>query len=232
MPTSFDQFVAQDSAQDLITWRIQNLPYPGFSRYEFHVRCLYIRLDSQSVVCFHSVDFGSSCRVLMIFINISCGRHMMSGHVWSLSSFVFILVLEWHLLPSPGFLLFYSATNKLDFVRMSISCITECLSHINPRIVYHLIINNNRRDCPEYRRHTYRFSFESTYSPMTLANLSSINLVSIFRSSSPPHNPVYASRVDPSVLGFSLSSHVCAAYVIAPWDYGVIGKTLIPVVGP
>jgi hypothetical protein len=34
-----------------------------------------------------------------------------------------------------------------------------------------------------------------------------INLVSIFRCSSPPHNPVYTSRVDPSALGFSLSSH-------------------------
>jgi hypothetical protein len=35
----------------------------------------------------------------------------------------------------------------------------------------------------------------------------SINLVSIFRCSSPPSNPVYARRVDPSALVFSLSSH-------------------------
>jgi hypothetical protein len=34
-------------------------------------------------------------------------------------------------------------------------------------------------------------------------NLSSINLVSIFRCSSPPRNPVYVRCVDPSVLPFS-----------------------------
>jgi hypothetical protein len=66
------QFVTQDSAQDLI-YRIQDLPYPGFSRYEFHVCCLDIRLDSHSVVCFHSVDLGSSWFFLLIFLNIACG---------------------------------------------------------------------------------------------------------------------------------------------------------------
>ena len=35
-------------------------------------------------------------------------------------------------------------------------------------------------------------------SPITLANLSSINLVSIFRCSSPPRNLVYGRCVDPS----------------------------------
>ena len=49
--------------------------------------------------------------------------------------------------------------------------------------------------------------FYITHSPITLANLSSINLVSIFRCSSPPDNPVYLRRVDPSALSFSLSSH-------------------------
>jgi len=34
-------------------------------------------------------------------------------------------------------------------------------------------------------------------------NLSSTNLVSIFRCSSPPSNPVYVRRVDPSALSFS-----------------------------
>jgi hypothetical protein len=57
----------------------------------------------------------------------------------------------------------------------------------------------------EYRRYTYRVTI--THSPITLANLSSINLVSIFRCSSPPRKPVYVSRVDPSALVFSLSSH-------------------------
>jgi hypothetical protein len=44
--------------------------------------------------------------------------------------------------------------------------------------------------------------------PITLFNLSSINLVVyIFGCSSPPHNPVYVRCVDPSALAFSLSSH-------------------------
>jgi hypothetical protein len=40
------------------------------------------------------------------------------------------------------------------------------------------------------------------HSPITLANL-----VSIFRCSSPPRNPLCSRRVDPSVFVFSLSSH-------------------------
>jgi hypothetical protein len=42
---------------------------------------------------------------------------------------------------------------------------------------------------------------------ITLSNLSSINLVFIFRCSSPPKNPVYVRRVKPSTFVFSLSSH-------------------------
>jgi hypothetical protein len=57
----------------------------------------------------------------------------------------------------------------------------------------------------EYRRRTC--GVQITHSPITLANLSPINLVSIFRCSSPPCNPVYSRRVDPSGLAFSLSSH-------------------------
>ena len=57
----------------------------------------------------------------------------------------------------------------------------------------------------KYRRRT--FSVTISHSPITLANLSPINLVSIFRCPSPPRNPVYTRRVDPSVLAFSLSSH-------------------------
>jgi hypothetical protein len=44
-----------------------------------------------------------------------------------------------------------------------------------------------------------------TYSPITLTNISSINLVSIFRCSSPPRNTVYSRRVDPSSLDFRIS---------------------------
>jgi hypothetical protein len=46
-----------------------------------------------------------------------------------------------------------------------------------------------------------------THSPITLSNLSSMNLVSIFRCSSPPHNTVYVSRVVSSSLSFSLTSY-------------------------
>ncbi len=56
-----------------------------------------------------------------------------------------------------------------------------------------------------YRRRTCNVKI--TLSPVTLANLSSINLVSNFRCSSPPWNPVYVRCVDPSALAFSLSSH-------------------------
>jgi hypothetical protein len=52
------------------------------------------------------------------------------------------------------------------------------------------------------------YHFKNTYSPITLANISSINLVFIFRCSSSSSNPVYARRVDSSALVFSLSSHL------------------------
>jgi hypothetical protein len=56
---------------------------------------------------------------------------------------------------------------------------------------------NRRRTC----------GIKITHSPITLANISIINLVSIFRCSSPPRNPVYTRCVFPSVVYFSLSSH-------------------------
>ena len=46
----------------------------------------------------------------------------------------------------------------------------------------------------------------STHPPLTLSNLSSLNLVSIFRCPRPPCNPAYVRRLDPSVLAFSLST--------------------------
>jgi hypothetical protein len=51
------------------------------------------------------------------------------------------------------------------------------------------------------------YNFTNTYSPITLANISSIKLVSIFRCCFSPSNPVYARRLDSSALVFSLSSH-------------------------
>ncbi len=58
--------------------------------------------------------------------------------------------------------------------------------------------------------HFRRAVFSSHLKPRVvniLGNLSTINLVSIFRCSSSPHNPVYVRRVDPSPFAFSLSSH-------------------------
>ena len=50
-------------------------------------------------------------------------------------------------------------------------------------------------------------SLNHTHTHHTRKPLSSINLVSILRCSSPPHNLVYGRRVAPSVFAFSLSSH-------------------------
>ncbi len=52
-----------------------------------------------------------------------------------------------------------------------------------------------------------KFSVTISHSPITRANLLSINLVSICVCSSPPRNLVYARLVDPSALAFSFSSH-------------------------
>jgi hypothetical protein len=48
----------------------------------------------------------------------------------------------------------------------------------------------------------------------TLAKISSINLVFIFRCSSPPRNPVYARRLDPSALAYSYISLVFSSRFI------------------
>ena len=56
---------------------------------------------------------------------------------------------------------------------------------------------------PQFGWRTYRISF--SHSPITFANISVINLVSIFRCSSSKTNSVYARRVNSLVLGCSLS---------------------------
>ena len=58
---------------------------------------------------------------------------------------------------------------------------------------------------PQCRRRTC--VVQITHSPITLANLSFINLVYVFRCYSSPHHPVYVRLVHPSGLVFSLSSH-------------------------
>ncbi len=57
--------------------------------------------------------------------------------------------------------------------------------------------------------------------PITLSNISSINVVFIFRCSSSTRNPVYTRRIDSSPLVFNLSSHrhsyiglVCTSHFI------------------
>ena len=57
----------------------------------------------------------------------------------------------------------------------------------------------------QYRWGVYHF--KNTYSPITLGNISSINLVSIFRCSSSAHNSVNPRRVNSSTLVCSLSLH-------------------------
>ncbi len=77
-------------------------------------------------------------------------------------------------------------------------------SHLNPKV-----------DCTFVKTSSLRINLNldgdpivsQSHSPITLVNLSSIYLFSIIRCSSPPNNPVYARRVDPSDLDFSLSSH-------------------------
>jgi hypothetical protein len=57
----------------------------------------------------------------------------------------------------------------------------------------------------KFRRFVYGFT--NTLSSITLVNVSSINLVFIFRCSCPPHNTTYVRRVDLSALAFNLSLH-------------------------
>ncbi len=52
----FLQVVSQDSPQELFRHTI--VSYFGVSRIEFQLCCLWIRFDSQGVLCFHSVGFG------------------------------------------------------------------------------------------------------------------------------------------------------------------------------
>ncbi len=51
------------------------------------------------------------------------------------------------------------------------------------------------------------YHFKNTCSPITLVNISSINLVFMFRCSTFTGNPVHVRTVDFSLLLFSLSSH-------------------------
>jgi len=111
----FLQFVSQVNTH-LLPSRNQKSPYRGFFWHsEVHVRRLRIRIVSQSVVCVHSVDLGSCCLVRVCFftdsslvvplyisfcMNHLSNRNMMGVHVWVSPTSVFIIVLEWHLLPS------------------------------------------------------------------------------------------------------------------------------------
>jgi hypothetical protein len=85
----------------------------------------------------------------------------------------------------------------------------------------HGVLGHPERKSRQYPHQGYRFTyytqywwgsyhFKNTYSPITLTNISSINLVSIFRCSSSPSNPVYPRSIDfsdYSSLVFRLSSH-------------------------
>jgi hypothetical protein len=55
----------------------QKSPYQGFCRSEVHVRRLRIRIDSQRVVCVHSVGLGSSFLFRVFFFTDSRGSLFM-----------------------------------------------------------------------------------------------------------------------------------------------------------
>jgi hypothetical protein len=67
------------------------------------------------------------------------------------------------------------------------------------------------RDQFHYRRTV--FTVTISHSPITLANLSSINLVSIFRCPSPPRNPVYERRVDLRFQSFITPTLIFKSYI-------------------
>jgi hypothetical protein len=68
----FLQLVSQDSAQELFKHTII-LPCLGVSWIEFQFYRLRTRFVSQGVVYLHSVDFGGSWTVSVIFLNVSRG---------------------------------------------------------------------------------------------------------------------------------------------------------------
>jgi hypothetical protein len=129
---------------------------------------------------------------------------------------LFLVRLGWYIVNLWSFYFTSSSGNWPFFLQLqdfSLRHITVASSTTTVRCSPH---NSNLRlgyslwgcstaDYFEYRRRPC--VVQITHSPITLVNLSSINFVSIFRCSSPPHNPVYVSRVDPSPLVSSLSSH-------------------------
>jgi hypothetical protein len=76
-------------------------------------------------------------------------------------------------------------------------------SHTHPSHSQTSVVRSERHD----HTLTNRTRKPLVRSPITLPNLSFINLVSNFRCSSPPHNTVYPRCVDLSPSVFSLSSH-------------------------
>ena len=74
--------------------------------------------------------------------------------------------------------------------------------HINLNIDDTLSIDSSSHTHPPHQYFTH-------------SKLSPINLVSIFRCSSSPRNPVQTRHVDPSVLTFSLSlyPHICMPFI-------------------
>jgi hypothetical protein len=86
------------------------------------------------------------------------------------------------------------------------STITNTSGRLHSEFVYLLFLIQSKVGIT-LSKVTDTYHFKVTHSSITLANLSSINLVSMFRCSSPPCNPVYVRRVDPLTLVFSLSSH-------------------------
>ena len=68
------QYVSPQVSVKKLPIRNQDSPYPGFWRFEFHVCCLWFRLDNQSLVCVHSVVLSFSWLCLTVFLIIFRGH--------------------------------------------------------------------------------------------------------------------------------------------------------------
>ncbi len=118
---------------------------------------------------------------------------------------IVLTIITIHRTQSPLCLLFLVRLG--DYIVNSLDWLWSCgvLGHPERKSRYHPRQGWNFTYYPQSWWETYHF--KNTYSPITLANISSINLFFIFRCSSSPINPVYVSRVDFSDLVFSLSSY-------------------------
>ncbi len=111
---------------------------------------------------------------------------------------MFIKVSAWHFYPSPFCPFFIPVGNKQTNNQRTLFVFYLSL--------HRFIINNKDHHWSEtYYTHLAVHTIKSLY-------LSPVNLVYIFQCSSPPHHPVYVSRVHPSLLVLSLCLCLCVFF--------------------